>query len=81
MPARPAATNGSVPRGFGFARRFFPEREVARVFLFILVGVDSFARARDVAGEVDLRQLSVFGKRSDAIVNGTVRSIRVLGRE
>jgi hypothetical protein len=49
------------------ARRFrlrFPEREVARVFLLVLVGVDALARARDVAREVDLRELAVFGKRA-----------------
>src|ERR1051325_8637811 len=72
MPARTAATDRRIPRRFGFARWFFPEREVTRVFFLVLVGVNSITRARDVAREVDLRELAVLGKRSDAIVDRVV---------
>ncbi len=77
VPARTAATDRRVPGGFSFARRFFPEREVARVFFFVLVGIDAFAGAGDVSGEVDLRKLAVLRKRSDAVVDRVVRSIGV----
>src|SRR5690242_15498558 len=81
MPARAAAADGRVPRGLRFAGRFFPEREVTRVFFLVTIGVDSFTRAGDVAREVDLRQLSVLRKRSDAIVDRLVRTIRMTGLE
>src|SRR6185437_791067 len=49
MPTRTAATTRRVPRRFSFTRRFFPKREVTRVLFFVLVGVNTFTRACDVA--------------------------------
>src|SRR6476620_2463259 len=74
VPTGPATSNWRLPTGFVHFRRF-PQREVARIFLFVLVGIDAVAAARDVAGEVDLRKLSVLRKGSDAIVNRAVRAI------
>ena len=45
---------------FGLARPL-PKGKVAGIFLLVFVGVDALAVAIDVAGEVDLRQLAVFG--------------------
>src|SRR5690242_19711018 len=59
MPAGTAATDLRIPRGFGLACRFLPQGEVARVLFLILVGVDAFACAGDVAREVNLRELAV----------------------
>src|ERR1051325_4897613 len=81
MPAWSTAADGRIPRRFSFARRFFPEREVARVFFLVAIGVYSFTCARDVAGEVDLRKLAVLRKRSDAIVDRLVGAIRMTGLE
>src|SRR5689334_25173533 len=72
MPAGTAATDRSVPRRLALVGWIFPEREVARVFLLVLVSVDSIARAGDVTREVDLRELAVLGKRGDAIVDRIV---------
>src|SRR5689334_21487622 len=54
VPARPAATDLRVPGRLGFACRFLPQREIARVFFLILVGIDTFARAGDIARKVNL---------------------------
>src|SRR5689334_19260586 len=61
VPTGTAASDFRVARGFGFTCGLLPQREIARVFLLVLVRVDSFTRAGDVAGEVDLRKLSVLG--------------------
>ena len=78
QPGRPrpidASHAGSVSRG-----GLFPERKVARVFFFVLVGVDAFTGAGDVSREVDLRELAVLRKRSDAVVDRIVGSIGVIG--
>src|SRR6185503_17239378 len=55
VPPRTAAPNRRVPRSLRFSGWFFPEREVARVFFIVTIGVDSFTGAGDVACEVDLR--------------------------
>ena len=62
-----ASQAGSVSRS-----GFFPERKVARVFFFVFVSVDSFTGAGNVSREVDLRELAVFRKRSDAVVDRIV---------
>src|SRR5690349_13156755 len=81
MPTRTAAADRRVPRRLSFARWFFPKREITRVFCFVLVSVDAITRAGDVAREVDLREFAVLRKRSDAVVDRIVRTIRVVRRE
>src|ERR1043165_8692940 len=67
MPARTSASDRRVPRRFSLARRFFPKREVTRVFFFVLVGVDALTRPCDVAREIDLRKFAVLRKRCHAV--------------
>src|SRR5260370_4345872 len=54
MPTGPAAPDAGVPGRFFWFVWGFPESEVARVFLLVLVRVHAFAGAIDVSGEVDL---------------------------
>src|SRR5258706_1629764 len=72
MPTWPAASDAGVPgRFFGFVWGF-PESEVARVFLLVLVCIDTFAAALEVASQVDLRKLAVLRERLDPVIDRTV---------
>src|SRR2546423_1142008 len=71
VPAGPAAPDLRVPRGIAPLINRFPEREVARVLFVVLVCVHALAAADDVAREVDLRELAVFWKRLDAVIDRT----------
>ena len=74
VPPGPARTDPGVPGGLAFLRRF-PEHEVARVFLLVLVGVD--ARAALDAGVIEVRELAVGGERGDLEVDGPVAPVGV----
>src|SRR5882724_2098277 len=71
MPAGPATSDFRVPGWFVWIGWFFPKRKVARIFLLIFVGIDAFAATDNVAGKVDLRELAVFRKRTNPIVDRT----------
>src|SRR5688572_6606747 len=60
VPAGPPTSEFGIPCGLIRTGSRLPQREVARVFFFVLVGIDAFAGPGDVAGKVDLRQLTVF---------------------
>ena len=76
VPAGTPAPELRVPRGLVRRLRPFPESEIARVLLLILVRIDALARAGDVAREIYLRELAVFGKRADAVIDRNRRSDR-----
>ena len=77
VPAGPAAADLLVPENFALLGRF-PQREIARVRLFVLVHVD--ARAGADAAEIVVRQLAIFRKRGDAEVDGAVARVSVAAR-
>src|SRR5438445_5097755 len=77
VPARPAMSQAGVPGRLVRSRCRFPQSEISRVFLFVTVSIDALARAGYVACKVDLRELAVFRKRADAIINRFLRPIRV----
>ncbi len=64
VPAGAPLADVGVPRRLTGLLLRLPKREVARVLFLVLVRVHALARADDVAGEVDLRELAVFGERS-----------------
>jgi hypothetical protein len=68
VPAGTPATDLGVPSGLVPGFGGLPEGEVARVLLLVLVRVHALAAADDVALEVGLRELAVFGERLDAVV-------------
>src|SRR5947209_4367782 len=72
VPAGPSRAYTRVPSRLAFRVSRFPQSEIARVLLLILVRIDALARARDVAREVDLRELAVCGKRRDAVIDRAV---------
>src|SRR6267154_6825339 len=61
-PGTPRA-DGGLPKMFSKFRRL-PQRKIARAFFFVAVVVH--ARARLNPRQIDLRELSVLGKLSDA---------------
>ncbi len=75
QPGRPLPISVSHARLVRLPLRL-PEREVARVLLLVLVGVDALAPADEVAREVYLRELAVLGERADAVV---VRAVGLVG--
>src|SRR5262245_43028699 len=77
MPTRTSASEWCVPTWFLAFVHKFPKCEVAGVLLLVLVGVDAIARTGDVTRETYLRKLAVLRKRSDAVVDRTVRLIRL----
>ena len=66
QPGRPRPMRVSQKCSPGFGR--FPQREIARVFLF--VAIDVHAHAGLNAGDIDLGELAVVGKFRDAIIDG-----------
>src|SRR5688500_20340463 len=81
MPTRTSPSDGSIPGGFCFRSGLFPQREIARIFLLILIREYSFARPGNISGKVNLRKFAVLGKRRNAIVNRSVRLVGVGGVE
>src|SRR5689334_24530621 len=77
MPARAAPSNRCIPCGFGLIGSRLPKSEVARVFFFVLVGVDALAATRDVSRKIDLRKLPIVRKRCDSEIDRIIRSISV----
>jgi len=72
VPTGAAASERSIPTGLLVLADELPKREIACVFLFVLVGIDTFAAAGDITGEVYLRKLAVFWKRGDAVIDRAV---------
>src|SRR5687767_6901714 len=81
MPTRTSTSDGSIPGGFCFRSRLLPEREIARIFLLVLIREYSFARPGNVSGKVNLRKFAILGKRRNAIVNRSIRLVGVVGVE
>src|SRR5687767_8117134 len=81
MPTRTSASDGSIPGGFCFRSGLLPQREIARIFLLVLIREYSFARPGNISGKVNLRKFAVLGKRRNAIVNRSVRLVGVVGVE
>ena len=72
VPAGAAGADGRLPEMLAGLRRF-PQREIARVVLFVLVDVHT--RARLHAGDIDFRELAVGGKFRDAVVDRAVARV------
>src|SRR5688572_19304895 len=77
MPAWTAAAERSVPARFLVLADEFPQGKIASVLLLVLVSVDALAAASDIARKIDLRQLSILGKRSDPVIDRAVGFVRL----
>ena len=69
MPTGPPFANFCLPEMFARLWRL-PQREVARVFFFVAVVVDS--RARLNPGQINLRKLPILRKLRDPVINRSV---------
>src|SRR5215204_6470393 len=77
MPAGPPAAERCVPPGFLVLADKFPKSKIAGVLLLVLVRIYPLAAAGDIAGKIDLRQLSILGKRRDPVIDRAVRLVRL----
>src|SRR6187431_1421069 len=75
MPARPAAAERRIPAWLFVLAYKLPKSKIAGVFLFVFVRVYPLAATRYIAGKIDLRQLSVLGKRRDPVIDRAVRLV------
>jgi hypothetical protein len=76
MPARAAASEWGVPARFLAGFDQFPKSEIACVLFIVFVRIHPLAAAGDIAGEIDLRELAVIRKGSDAVIDRAVGFIR-----
>src|SRR6187401_502986 len=76
MPARPSTAKRSIPARLFVLAYKFPKSKIAGVFFFVLVRVYPLAAAGDIAGKIDLRQLSILGERRDPVIDRAVRFVR-----
>src|SRR5688572_14124763 len=79
MPARPARAEWSFPSSLGVFLGAFPEHEVVRLFLFVLVRVDAGAYLE--LSTIEPGQPAISWKTRNAKVNRVALPIRVAARE
>ena len=69
MPPRPPAAEWSIPTWFLVLADQFPKGEITCVLFVVFIGIDALAAAGDIARKIDLRQLAILWKRSDAVID------------
>src|SRR5258708_4726411 len=78
VPTRTPATKRSIPTGLLVFADEFPKRKIASIFLFVFVSVHTFTAAGDVAREIYFRELAVFGKSRNSIINLAIGFVTII---